>query len=579
MNKHTVKTFFTTIVILFFSHVAQAQTDEKTQIETMTIFGPFTPTIKLTPKIERDPDPNAYTVKPPAMEFEMKTEAIHSVENTEPLAAEPLPKEKIAKYPHNYLILGFGNYITPYGEFYANISEMNNQVFGIHLKHISSQGTKDYSKNDAFSHNLVDAVYKFSGRALTVKADVGVKANVVHYYGFKPDDLFDPSSDSIKQRYSLVSATVSIGSNDINPTDFGYLAKLKYYNLFDRFDNDETAITLNADFRKGFFLFNTRTPQKVGVQMDFAYFNNNIVVPESDTGAPDQNDVQFGIRPYFECDWSEYRLKVGVDAGITRTTTDDTTKFYIHPVVEANIKVIQNRLYLFARLGGAIERNSFLSLTDANPFIAPGSYSANFANKKITAAGGFSAMITKGLDLKIGGEFAKIENMPFFISHSDVLISNFNARTHNFYTLFDNASQVDLFMESAYSLTNKIHLSAGIHYYIINTDSLEHAYYHPKFKMILSGKYRLMERLLFGAEFYLYSKMWAADSNNPSDITQFNNVELPGCYDLNLSAEYRIWRELYLFAQVNNVFAQKYERYLHYPTQGLNVIGGIRFRF
>ena len=267
-----------------------------------------------------------------------------------------------------------------------------------------------------------------------------------------------------------------------------------------------------------------------------------------------------------------------MDAGITRS--DDSTKFYIHPVVEATVKVIQNRLYLFARLGGAIERNSFLSLTDDNPFIAPGSYSANFANKRITAAGGFSAMIAKGFDFKIGGEYAKIENMPFFISHSDALISNFNTRTRNFYTLFDNASQVDLFMESAYTLTNKLYLSAGIHYYIIQPDSLEHAYYHPNFKMILSGKYRLIERLLFGAEFYLYSKMWAANPYGQSPGSAiFDDVKLPACYDLNLSAEYRIWRELYLFAQVNNVFAQKYERYLNYPTQGLNVIGGVRFRF
>jgi hypothetical protein len=571
MNKHTVKTFFTTVTILFFSFAAQAQTDEKTQVETMTIFGPFTPTIKLTPKIERNPEPNAYVVKPPAVDFEMKTEAIHSAENTEPLAPEPLPKETAVKYPHNYLILGFGNYITPYGEFYANTSQMDNHAFGIHLKHVSSQGgIKDYADN-SFSHNLGDVFYKFSGKMLTVKADVFLKRDVVHYYGFNPDNLFDPSSDSIKQRYFLGGATVSVGSNDVNPTDFGYLARLKYYNLSDRFDNQENSVSLDADFRKGFFLFNTRTPQKAGANIDFAYFNNNIFAPELGSAASVQNDIRLGIRPYFECDWSEYRLKVGIDAGITRN--DDNTDFYLHPVVEATVKVIQNRLYLFARLGGSIERNSFLSLTDSNPFIAPGYYSANFSDKKITAAGGFSAMIAKGFDMKIGGEYARIKNMPFFISRPD-------APTHNFYTLFDKASQTDLFLESNYTFSNKIHIGAGIHYYITQPDSLEYAYYHPDFKMTLSGKYRLMERLLLGAEFYLYSKMWAANPYNHTQGTViFEDVELPACYDLNLSAEYRIWQELYLFLQANNVFAQNYERYLNYPTQGLNVLGGIRFRF
>jgi hypothetical protein len=506
------------------------------------------------------------------VDFEMKTEAIHSVENTEPLASEPLPKGQTIKYPHNYLILGFGNYITPYGEFYANASQMENHAFGIHLKHLSSQGGIKDCADNAFSHNLGDIYYKFSGKMLTVKADGFLKRDVVHYYGFQPDGSFNPSSDSIKQRYFLGGATVSVGSNDVNPTDFGYLAKVKYYNLSDRFENQENAISLDADFRKGFFLFDTRTPQRAGAQIDFAYFNNNIFAPELNGNALVQNDIQLGVRPYFECDWSEYRLKVGIDAGITRN--DEKTKFYIHPIVEATVKVIQNRLYLFARLGGAVDRNSFLLLTDSNPFIAPGFYSANFSDKKITAAGGFSAMIVKGLDMKIGGEYARIENMPFFASRPDV-------PTHNFFTLFDKVSQTDLFLESAYTLSNKIHIGAGIHYYIIQPDSLEHAYYHPDFKISLSGKYRLIERLLLGAEFYFYSKMWAADpyKHATGNTIIFDEVPLSPCYDLNFSAEYRIWNELYLFLQANNVLAQNYKRYLNYPMQGLNILGGIRFRF
>ena len=575
MNKISVKTLFTTIVILFFFSSVQAQTDEKTQVETMTIFGPFTPTIKLTPKIERNPDPNDYTVKPPAMDFEMKTEAIHTTETTDMLSAEPLPKEKtIRKYPHNYLILGFGNYTTPYGEFYANTSAIENHAFGIHLKHISSQGgIKDYADN-SFSHNLGDIYYKFSGRALTIKSDVFLKRDVIHYYGFKPDDFPNLTSDSIKQRYFLGGATVSVSSNDVHPTDFGYLARLKYHNLSDRFENQENVFAMDADFRKGFFLFNTRLPQKAGICIDFGYFNNHILndsFRDPKLKNKTQNDIQLGARPYFECDWSEYRLRIGVNAGIT--TNEENTDFYIHPIVEATVKMIQNRLYLFARLGGSIKRNSFLSLTDSNPFIAPGWYSANFSNRKITAAGGFSAMIAKGLDMKIGGEYAYIENMPFFISRPGEPMRNFE-------TIFDNASKTDLFLESAYTLSDKILLNAGFHYYIIQPDDIEHAYYHPDFKMILSGKYRLLERLLLGAEFYFYSKMWASNPyKNPMYPSRNNDIELPACFDLNLNAEYRIWQELYLFLQANNVFNQNYERYLNYPTQGLNILGGIRFRF
>ncbi len=176
-------------------------------------------------------------------------------------------------------------------------------------------------------------------------------------------------------------------------------------------------------------------------------------------------------------------------------------------------------------------------------------------------------MISKGFDLKIGGEYARIENMPFYMSLP-------NSPTHNFFVLYDKLNQLDLFLEGNYTLSNRIDLSLGLHYFINQTDSLEYAYYHPDFKIFLSGKYRPAERLLFGAEFNLFSRVWAFDPYNGGEEKQLSML-----YDLNISVEYRIWRELYLFLQANNIFAQSYERFLNYPTQGFNILGGARFRF
>ncbi|MDR0365207.1 MAG: hypothetical protein LBH92_09400 [Bacteroidales bacterium] len=570
------------IATLFFGTLiapsyAQTNEEDKTQIETMTIFGEFTPTIKMTPRIETNPGANEYTVKPPALDFEMKTEAIHSVEFSDLLPADPLPKESPPSYLHNYLILGFGNYITPYGEFYANTSAMNNHAFGIHLKHRSSQGgIKDYADN-SFSYNLGDIYYKYSGDNATFKADLFLKRDVVHYYGFHPTETFSLPKDSVKQRYFLAGTNLSLESNNIDSRDFSYLFDVNYYNFSDRYKNQENIFSLHADMGKGFSLFNTRLPQKAGATFDFAVFNNKNVFPattewrplsEMDTLEFSNTDMQLGIAPYFICDWGEYRLKIGADLGILRAQKE--TEVYIHPVLEATVKIIQNRLYLFGRLGGKIERNSFLSLANENPFIAPGFYTANFINKRITAAGGFSAMLAPGFDMKIGGEYALMDNMPFYVT-------NRLDSTHSFHTIFDKVDQGDIFVETAYSFSNKFALNLALHYYIYKTDSLEHAYYRPDFKMIAQGMYRPIERLRIDASFYFYSKMWAADPSQ--NAGQFTNVQLPALYTLNLSAEFCVWRELYLFVQANNIFAQNYERYLNYPTQGFHFMGGMKFRF
>lgn len=561
------------VVFVFSGHVAlQAQTDEdsKTQVETMTIYGTFTPAIRLTPRIEANPGANDYAIKPPALDFEMQTEAIHSVEHSELLSGEPLPREEKASYPHNYLILGFGNYITPYGEYYANASAMNNHAFGIHLKHHSSQGgIKDYAKN-AFSHNVGDIYYKYSKDSYTLKADVFLKRDVVHYYGFKPDEAFHPSGDSIRQRYFLGGTAVSFGSKSTIPTDYSFLVGLKYYNYSDRYKNMENAFRLNANLEKGFYAsYANRVPQKAGGELDLAIYNNRNEM--MNLGRPDtiktvNTDIQVGIRPYFVFDWSEYRLKVGANLGLVRNS--EKTSFYIHPIVEANIKVIQNRLYLFARVGGAIERNSFLSLTEENPFIAPGHFTADFMNKKITAAAGFSAMVVSGFDLKFGGEFSRIDKMPFYFSNPE-------APTKNFFVQYDKVSLGDLFVEGNYTFSDKVAVGMALHYYICHTDTLAHAYYKPDFKLHLEGMYRPIERLRIAASFNFFSRMWGVDPYG--EVVQ--DVRLPVLYNLNVNAEFRVWRELYLFVEANNIFAQNYEYYLNYPSQSFNVIGGVKFRF
>lgn len=559
------------------AHPLRAQEGEKTQIETMTIFGEFTPTIKMTPRIEANPGANEYAVKPPALNFEMKTEAIHSVEFSDLLAADPLPKEPAPSYPHNYLILGFGNYITPYGEFYANMSAKNNHAFGIHLKHRSSQGGIDDYADNSFSYNLGDLYYKYSGARATFKADLFMKRDVVHYYGFRPSPDFALPKDSIKQRYLLAGTNLSLESNNADPTDFSYAFNVDYYNFSDRYRNMENHFAIRADAGKGFSLFNTRLPQKAGATLDFAIFNNRNAFPDVVDWRPlpgvefmefSNTDMQLGIAPYFLCDWGEYRLKIGVGLGFFREQKE--SRFYAHPIVEATVKIIQNRLYLFGRLGGEIERNSFLSLAAENPFIAPGFYNANFMNKKITAAGGFSAMLMKGFDMKIGGEYALVDNMPFFVTCP-------NDATNAFYTISDKVNQGDLFVEAAYSASNKFSLNLALHYYLYGTDSLEYAYYKPNFKMMAQGMYRPFERLRLDASFFLYSKMWAAEQDARSG--ELVHTHLPALFNLNLGAEFRVWRELYLFAQVNNIFAQNYERYLNYPTQGINFLGGVKFRF
>ena len=66
------------------------------------------------------------------------------------------------------------------------------------------------------------------------------------------------------------------------------------------------------------------------------------------------------------------------------------------------------------------------------------------------------------------------------------------------------------------------------------------------------------------------------------DVTEENNQlakKLGFIADANLGVEYRYNKRISAFVNVNNLAAQRYKRWYNYPVQGLQVMGGVTFRF
>ena len=55
--------------------------------------------------------------------------------------------------------------------------------------------------------------------------------------------------------------------------------------------------------------------------------------------------------------------------------------------------------------------------------------------------------------------------------------------------------------------------------------------------------------------------------------------KLGGAFDLNAGLEFRITKNINLWAQFNNIFNREYQRWNQYPVYGFNFVGGIIFSF
>ncbi|HQQ13780.1 MAG TPA: hypothetical protein PK855_11500, partial [Bacteroidales bacterium] len=72
--------------------------------------------------------------------------------------------------------------------------------------------------------------------------------------------------------------------------------------------------------------------------------------------------------------------------------------------------------------------------------------------------------------------------------------------------------------------------------------------------------------------------VWAerfAPAIQPSD----DFLRLRPAIDLNLKTSYQISRQFGIFAQLSNVFNNRYERYHNYPVQGAQLFAGMSLQF
>jgi hypothetical protein len=60
---------------------------------------------------------------------------------------------------------------------------------------------------------------------------------------------------------------------------------------------------------------------------------------------------------------------------------------------------------------------------------------------------------------------------------------------------------------------------------------------------------------------------------------QASNVVMDNAIDLNLSGKYEFTRKLSAFVQLNNFGFRKYEKWMGYPVQSFNLLGGISYSF
>ncbi|MFN4122982.1 MAG: hypothetical protein ACK4GL_06730 [Flavobacteriales bacterium] len=542
----------------------------------INIFKPYEPKVIDAKKILEVPSVEDSIKTDMTISYEINSRMIATSYEIDPIKAAKMKQEKLTKLYRGFLKAGFGNYSTPYLEAFYNSTRHRKYNGGVHFKHLSSTGQLNNTGFTGFSENMLNLNGKSFINKQTLSGNIGFKRDVVHFYGFNPEAPefvgMALGREDIRQRYNLFN--LKLGINDHYPVDSAtnkYKGGLHYYNYSDADNHVENFIGLNgkADFYIKKF--------KLDAGLKFENYNNTI-------GDQQINHTIIGFRPGIGLGESKWKLRLGLAA---MTGFDTVSRGFIAPEVDFRLHIYEDILVFFAGTESKLERNSFRQLSSENPFIRPDSDMRSTV-MPFRLFAGMRGVASSKTSYKAAIAYTEMENVPFYVNETmvvnfpddqgNLIPTVFNSNRMD--VVYDNASLLHFNAEVAHQRTDKLNIAFGVDYLKYTPDVELKAWHTPTLRWKMTGRYNLEDKITVKASVFNLNRQFAREfRRDTSGANVITSRQLRGITDLNLGVEYRYTKVMHLFLNVNNMLGVRYQRYLGYPTQRFNLLGGLTYSF
>lgn len=560
MNIHSFSCWLlsTVIVLMLFAPAGLSAQDKN---EEVTIIAPYRPTVSTANKINRNPRIVPLELQSlPVMEYSIRSERINTQLTPEGQKPSRVPGEPSKDLYRSHIRAGFGNYATPYLELWVNSLQSDEFNAGAHIRHISSFGQiKDYAKS-SFSNTSVSAYATKYFNEHTLEGSIGYDRNMVHHYGFMPDDFpgLSINDDDLKQVFQKVNFELGLSSNKTEDDAFNYYMLLDGYYFFDKYKSNETNILFNPGLVKKLDIFDNGRSQDLGLDLKIDYFMNNDTISNYNGGI-------LSATPFFNMDLEPYRIYIGVKADYRM---DTASKFHLYPIIRAEANLLEDMLVIYAGIEGGLSRVSFESLGSENLFInsiIPMEYS----NHKFDFYGGVKGRLTEIFDFNLGLKYSSVENMPMFVNDSSNILGN------TFDVVYDKAGIFRIYGEFGFRSKSDFGLLLRAGYNSYSMDKEEKPWHLPAFDASLETYYILKEKLTLKANLNAKGGMFARTFEQNQLVAKQLNTWI----DLGIGAEYNISKQFSAFLNLNNLLNNGYFKWDQYPVQKFNVMAGVGFSF
>ena len=520
--------------------VAAAQ--DTTKGKTVNVTSQFKPTLKEAAKINFNATPPAADTSRPRLQYNIPNQNL--LLGFQPGSLKPLALEVDSGGRwgnESYIKIGYGNFKSPFAQAGVSFGDGRNVGLNIYAKHNSSKGDipfQEYGNSEAD----LNAFLK-TAKNLQWNVRFGGQQQTFNKYGFQPKTLSFPR-DSIEMKYQTWRGRINF--HNITRTELGlsYAPEIKIDVFNDQLSNSESNTYINLPLQKTIGtsfevdlaatanLSRYKPNKKEGIANNYFYVSPSLLFKKENI------NISAGLRP----SW-------------------DNGQFKVFPNFLAEFKTKNYPFSFQFGWTGYLRNSGFQYQAGMNPWIwAPDTV----RNTKIEER-------YLGIKGSVGDHFNYSAKASYNIINNQPLFVNDTASGKSFRTL--NESNLKMYSvggELGYTVGEKFSVISNLSLNTFKLKDNDKAYGLLPLEWKTNMRVQVLKDLYVNSTLYIFDGPWSRTKTNKN---------LPVATDLSAGLEFKVYKNIKLWMQFNNIFNKEYQRWNQYPIYGFNFLGGVVFSF
>lgn len=568
MKKHISILTLSVVILCISPSVAQ---EDKLGTKVIDIVKSYTPTIAEAFKIrENAPSKDSVTIAKKKINY-----TIHSV----PVASTFVPDKgkairmpsssKKEKWYDSYVALGYGSLATLWADAYVVFPIDKESDIAFDLQHHSSENTiKGIDLASNFSNTFGQISYQYADKEYLFGASANAGHRLSHWFGVEDKSLISLAKDiNIRQNYlnGGLKGYFQVNNSFFRRVDFSLQG------ITDDYDSSEFQLRLTPSIGFDFDSENSLT-----TIFDIDYLTSNFKQSfKTSQNIQNQNGL-LGIRPTYHFLNDDFYAKIGLGAYFIQSKNDNS-QVKIFPNIEINYNALGKELILFAGANGDIQQNTYTELSRINPFVSPTLLlKPTFTNYDIFA--GIKGKIGGSLHYDAKLHYGQLQNLAMFQANpQSPLPEKAYQYDNSFGVIYDDAMVYGISTEIKGDLWNVLSLGASFKLNGFVTDNQKYAWNVPLFESTLLTDVQIVKNWFLGVDLFYIDARKDLQRTTLS-VTEPEIVSLQGYFDANLHTDYS-YKQWGISLNINNISSKNYLKWSNYPTQGLQILGALQYKF